>query len=153
MTAQGWIEETRDMLLSGYVEELLQLASNATSSETTLTVTGAASSGITTGVIVEINTEAMYVTSVNGTDVNVIRGYGGSSATSHTAGDIVRVSPKFPAYRILEALNNDLRDLSSPDNGLFQIKTTSDHIQRTFPTLLLKLPFWGANISHCVFNQ
>ena len=125
MTAQGWIEETRDMLLSGYVEELLQLASNATSSETTLTVTGAASSGITTGVIVEINTEAMYVTSVNGTDVNVIRGYGGSSATSHTAGDIVRVSPKFPAYRILEALNNDLRDLSSPDNGLFQIKTTS----------------------------
>ena len=125
MTAQGWIDETRDMLLSGYVEELLLLASDATSSATTLSVTGAASSGITTGIVIEVNTEAMYVTAVSGTDVSVIRAYGGSTATSHTASDIVRVSPKFPAYRIMEALNNDLRDLSSPDNGLFQIKTTS----------------------------
>ena len=61
MTAQGWIDETRDMLLSGYVEELLLLASDATSSATTLSVTGAASSGITAGVVIEINTEAMYV--------------------------------------------------------------------------------------------
>ena len=44
---------------------------------------------------------------------------------SHTAGDIVRVSPKFPAYRIMDALNDDLRDLSTPDNGIFQMKTTS----------------------------
>ncbi|MAT63241.1 MAG: hypothetical protein CL882_03560 [Dehalococcoidia bacterium] len=124
-TAQAWIDETRDMLLSGYVEELLQLGDSTDSASTSLNVTGAASSGITAGVVIEVNTEAMYVTSVNGTDVNVIRGYSGSTAAAHVAADIVRVSPKFPAYRILEALNNDLRDLSSPDNGLFQIKTTS----------------------------
>ena len=66
MTAQGWIDQTRDMLLSGYVEELLQLASGVDSSVTTLPVTGAANSGIAAGVVVEIDTEALYVTSVSG---------------------------------------------------------------------------------------
>ena len=46
MTAQGWIDQTRDMILSGYVEELLQLASEADASGTTLSVTGAANPGI-----------------------------------------------------------------------------------------------------------
>ncbi len=126
-TAQGWIDETRDMLLSGYVEELLLLGSNLGSgaSDTTVTVTGAASSGIATGVIIEIDVEAMYVTAVSGTSVSVLRAYGNSGIAAHTAGAIVRVSPKFPAYRILEALNNDIRDLSAPDNGLFAMKTTS----------------------------
>jgi hypothetical protein len=124
-TAQGWIDETRDMLLSGYVEELLELGANALIDATTVTITGAASSGIATGVIIEINVEAMYVTGVSGTSVSVIRGYGNSIPSAHTADDIVRISPKFPAYRILEALNNDLRDLSAPDNGVFVMKTTS----------------------------
>ena len=92
---------------------------------TTLSITGAPASGIVTGVIIEVDIEAMYVTAVSGTAVSVIRAYGGSSAASHTAGDIVRVSPKFPAYRIMDALNDDLRDLSTPDNGIFQMKTTS----------------------------
>ena len=87
MTVQGWIDQTRDMLLSGYVEELLQLASNVNDSGTTLSITGAPTSGIVTGVIIEVDVEAMYVTAVSGTDVSVIRAYGGSSAASHTAGD------------------------------------------------------------------
>lgn len=122
-TVQKWIDETRDMLLSGYVEELLQLASDATSSATSVTVTGADNSGIVAGVVIEIDLEAMYVTSITGTEVNVIRGYGGSDPVSHTAMDVVRISPKFPAYRIFSALNDDLRDLSSPDNGIFQMKS------------------------------
>ena len=124
-TGESWIDQTRDMLLSGYVEELLQLASSVTVDATTLSITGASSSGIATGVVIEIDIEAMYVTSVTGTEVSVIRGYGGSSPKTHSQSDIVRVSPKFPAYRIMDALNDDLRDLSTPDNGVYQIKTTS----------------------------
>ncbi len=123
-TAQGWIDDTRDMLLSGYVEELLLLASNISSTTgTAIEITGAGDSGIVPGVIIEINMEAMYVTAVAGSTVNVIRGYGGSTATTHTASDICRVSPKFPTYRIFDALNNDLRDLTSPDNGIFEMKS------------------------------
>mgnify|MGYP003655292996 CR=1 FL=1 len=121
-TAQAWIDETRDLLLSGYVEELLVLGASVGISDTQLTITDAADSGIVTGVIIEIGSEAMYVQKVSGT-VDVIRGYGASEPAAHDNLSIVRVSPKFPTYRILEALNNDLRDLSAPDNGVFQIKT------------------------------
>ena len=38
-TAQAWIDETRDMLLSGYVEELLQLGDSTDSASTSLNVT------------------------------------------------------------------------------------------------------------------
>ena len=129
MTAQIWIDETRDMLLSGYVEELLLVGApavtNATS--TAFTVSEAANSGIVKGVVIEINEELMYVTSVDGTTVNVLRGYGGSTASStgHSVDSIVRVSPKFPAHRIIDAINHDLRDLSAPNSGLFQMLTTS----------------------------
>tara|TARA_B100001245_G_scaffold54682_2_gene36892 strand:+ start:24766 stop:25677 length:912 start_codon:yes stop_codon:yes gene_type:complete len=120
-TAQIWIEETRDLLLTSYVEELLVLGASVDSGDTQLTITDATDSGIVPGVIIEIDSEAMYVQKVGGT-IDVIRAYGASEAAAHDNLSIVRVSPKFPTYRILEALNNDLRDLSAPDNGIFQIK-------------------------------
>ena len=95
MTAQIWIDETRDMLLSGYVEELLLVGAPAVENNTgtAFTITEAANSGIVKGVIIEINEELMYVTSVDGTTVNVLRGYGGSTASStgHAVNSIVRV--------------------------------------------------------------
>ena len=129
MPTQVWIDETRDMLLSGYVEELLQVTSpaveNATS--TAFEISGASSSGIVPGVVIEIGTELMYVQTVTGTTVTVIRGYGGSTAseTGHAVDSLVRVSPKFPTHRIIAAINDDLADLSAPNNGLFQMLTTS----------------------------
>ena len=69
--------------------------------------------------------ELMYVISVTSTTISVMRGYAGSTAATHTAGDIVRVSPKFPTHRIISSLNDDLADLSAPGQGLFQMKTTS----------------------------
>jgi hypothetical protein len=129
MTAQVWIDQTRDMLLSGYVEELdlviAPLVSDATS--TTIYVQGLAG-GISRGTVIEIGSEFMYVTSKTGdTQVNVIRGYGGStaSATGHAVDSIVRVSPKFPTHRIVQSINDELADLSTPSSGLFQMLTTS----------------------------
>ena len=76
MPAQIWIDQTRDMLLSGYVEELnLVIAPALTDATgTTVHVQNASSSGIVKGVIIEINEELMYVTAVTGTEVSVIRG-------------------------------------------------------------------------------
>jgi hypothetical protein len=126
MTAQIWIDSTRDMLLSGYVEELdlVTTAPTPATTGTTLVVQGIASS-IVKGVVIEVNAELMYVTSVTSTTISVMRGYAGSTAATHTAGDVVRVSPKFPTHRIISSLNDDLADLSAPGQGLFQMKTTS----------------------------
>ena len=126
MTAQIWIDETRDMLLSGYVEDLDILTGIV--AETTvpseIVVQGYASS-ITKGVVIEINAELMYVVQVVSTTISVLRGYAGSVPAAHAANDIVRVSPKFPTHRIISSLNDDLADISSPANGMFQMRTTT----------------------------
>ena len=126
MTAQVWIDSTRDMLLSGYVEELdlVTTAPTPATTGTTVVVQGIASS-IVKGVVIEVNAELMYVISITSTTVSVMRGYAGSTPATHAVGDIVRVSPKFPAHRIISSINDDLSDLSAPGQGLFQMKTTS----------------------------
>tara|TARA_R110002050_G_scaffold284633_1_gene433928 strand:- start:2309 stop:3265 length:957 start_codon:yes stop_codon:yes gene_type:complete len=129
-TAQTWIDQTRNMLLSGYVEELLTLSSpNASTTAANFTITGAGSSGIVPGVVIEIGSELCYVKDVQNSLVTTMRGYAGSTATAHLVDTLVRVSPKFPEHRIIESLNNDLADLSAPDNGIFQMKYTSFEYQ------------------------
>jgi len=126
MTAQIWIDETRDMLLSGYVEDLDILTGIV--AETTvpseIVVQGYASS-IVPGVVIEINAELMYVVKVVSTTISVFRGYAGSAPAAHAVDDIVRISPKFPTHRIISSLNDDLSDISSPAHGMFQMLTTT----------------------------
>tara|TARA_R110000824_G_C15195782_1_gene675246 strand:+ start:156 stop:1082 length:927 start_codon:yes stop_codon:yes gene_type:complete len=126
-TAQVWIDQTRNMLLSGYVEELLTLTTPPTSlTDPQMTITGASTSGIVQGSIIEIDSELLYVTTTpTNTLVNTIRGYAGTTPAVHLNNAIVRMSPKFPTHRIIESINDDLRDLSAPDSGLFQMLSTS----------------------------
>ena len=124
MTAQIWIDETRDMLLSGYVEDLDIITGDVGVADSSIIVQGISAS-IVKGVVIELNAELMYVISVVSTTVSVLRGYAGSTAATHTTGDIVRISPKFPTYRIIASLNDDLSDISSPAHGMFQMLTTT----------------------------
>ncbi len=133
MTAQTWIDETRDLLLTDYTEELATLGGAMDTSATTISFTLPSSSpaGVVAGATLEVGTELMYVFDVatDGT-TTVQRGYKGSTAAAHSSGDLVTINPKFPAYQVLDALNHELRDLSSPQNGLFQMKT----VELTFDT-------------------
>ena len=54
-TAEAWVDETRDLLLSGYVEELLVMGASASNSDTQLTITEASDSGIVPGIIIEVD--------------------------------------------------------------------------------------------------
>jgi hypothetical protein len=126
VTAQTWIDATRDMLLTDYVEEQATLsgALDASTTSVSFTLPSAVVPGVVQGATIEIGTELMYVFSVTEAGLaTVIRGFKGSTAAAHSDGDLVTVNPKFPAYQILTELNNDLLDLGSPANGLFQIKT------------------------------
>ena len=124
MTAQTWIDETKNLLLTDYVEECDTLGTNLNTTETTVNFTHD-TPGIVPGAIIEIGTELMYVFTVNAStnDATVRRGFRGTTAASHTALDLVTVNPKFPAQLVLNAINDELADLSSPQNGLFQMKT------------------------------
>lgn len=125
MTAQTWIDETRDLLLTDYVEEQATLgaALDATETVVSFSLPSASPAGVVAGVTIEVGSELMYVFSVVSGAATVRRGYRGSEAATHAIGDLVTINPKFPAYQILDAVNHELRDLSSPQHGLFQVKT------------------------------
>ena len=125
MTTAGTIlDRANQLLLAGVVEERNKLAVSCDSSTTTLTLSYALN-GVRENTVFEIGSEMMYVWESNSTakTLTVERGFGGTTASAHTAGDIVTVSPRFPRGQMLTALNSELSDLSSPLNGLFQIKT------------------------------
>ena len=124
MTAQTWIDRTRDLLLSGTVESLNRLDGAISAADTATFAVEFSPGPITAGSIIEIGTELMYVTSVSGQNVTVMRGYASSAAAdSHIDNSIIRANPQYPAHMILDALNDDLNDLSA--KGLYQVKTAT----------------------------
>ena len=123
-TAATVIDRTLRQLLSGTVEPRNKLASSINSSVTSVTTTYPLE-GLRAGQVCEIDSEIMYIWSTDsGTKtMTVERGFNGTTAASHTADAVITVSPRFPRSQVLEAINDEMRDLSSPLNGLFQVKT------------------------------
>src|SRR2546421_1536268 len=123
--ASDLIESTRRHLFTGAPEQLNKLSGSLTSSATTFNLTYSLG-GIQAGTVVAIDLEEIFVWAVNSTSMSVTdctRGYNGTTAAAHASAAIVTVQPKFSQFRIFQALNDELLDLSSPQNGLYQIKT------------------------------
>lgn len=117
------INRTLRQLLSGVVEQKNKLAANISATATTLTVLYDLD-GLRKGSVFEIDSELFYVWEATaGTKtLTVERGWNGSTPATHASGAIITTSPRFPRSQLLEALNDELKDLSSPVNGLYQVK-------------------------------
>jgi hypothetical protein len=121
-TAGALLDRVSRQLLSGTIEERNKLASSVDSDDTSF-VMSYELAGLRAGTVFEVDSELIYVweaTSGSKT-LTVERGYGGTTADSHSAGAIVVLNPRFPKAQMLEALNQDIDDLSSPLNGLFRV--------------------------------
>ena len=123
-TVSTVIDRTVRQLLSGTVEERNKLSASVTATATTV-VMQYDLKGIREGAVIQVDAELMYVweTSAGAKSAVVERAWNGTTAVAHTSGSIVVVDPKFPRNQIIEAINAELDDLSSPVNGLFQVKT------------------------------
>jgi len=123
-TAGQLIDRVVGGLLAGTVEERNKVASPVGTSDATLTMLYPLG-GLRDGSVFELDNEQMYVWSSNSSSktLTVERGFNGTTAASHDTGAIATVSPRFPRSSVLNQLNSDLNDLSSPMNGLFQVKT------------------------------
>lgn len=123
-TAANVIDRTLRQLLSGTVEPRNKLSSTINSSATSV-VTTYALEGLRQGQTFEIDSELFYIWEAdNGAKtLTVERGYSGTTAASHTGGALIKTAPRFPRAQLLEAINDELADLSSPVNGLFSVKT------------------------------
>jgi hypothetical protein len=82
--------------------------------------------GIRPGQVLSVGTSTFYVWEVSTTlkTATVQANWDGTPDQDWPAGTIVRVAPRFTDTQILRALNEEINDLSSPSNGLFQIGTT-----------------------------
>lgn len=123
-TAGTLVDRTVQHLLAGTVEERNKVAGSLDASTTSVPIEYSLGS-LREQTVFQIDAELMYVWEVNTATktLTVERGFGGTVPASHADGAIVTVNPKFPRWQVLQALNDELADLSSPMNGLFQMKT------------------------------
>lgn len=125
-TAGALINRVSRQLLSGTIEERNKLAVTVTSADTSI-VMSYDLAGLRNGSVFEIDSELMYiwVAESSSKTLTVERGYLGTTAAAHTVGALAILNPRFPQQQLLDALNQDIDDLSSPLNGLFQVKTVN----------------------------
>ena len=73
--------------------------------------------------VISCDLELFYVQAVSGTTATVVPGYLGSSEANHTVGALVYLNPRFSAFDIMTAINDDLNDLCAPENGLYAVNS------------------------------
>ena len=92
--------------------------------------------GIQKGMLLSSGLNVWFVKGVYSTDntVFVIPGYDNSPKSAVTAGDMVYVRPRMTDWYAFNALNDQLRSLSSPENGLYRIGTWVAEVDPTYQT-------------------
>jgi hypothetical protein len=110
----------------GQQVEALTLAEDYTSGGTSLTLSdpsGVILPSLRPETTVSIDLELFYVQAVTGTTATVVPGYLGSTEADHTSGTMVYLNPRFTAFDIMQAINDDLSDLCSPENNLYAVNS------------------------------
>jgi hypothetical protein len=92
--------------------------------------------GIQKGMLLSSGLNVWFVKGVYSTDntVFVIPGYDNSPKTSITAGDMVYVRPRMTDWYAFNAINDQLRSMSSPEAGLYKIGTWVAEVDPTYQT-------------------
>lgn len=80
------------------------------------------------GDYIESNFESMLVTAVSSNTLTVQRGMDGTVPASIIAGTLVRIRPIVTDYALFLDMQAELADLSSPHNGLYQVRTADLHV-------------------------
>ena len=95
------------------------------------------------GTIIEINQELMICTDLNAVTntITVKRGMKGTTATAHTAGDLIKISPPFPRKNVFDAVCDQIKNLYPT---LFAVVTKSVTAKTGY------IPMDGANDNYIV---
>lgn len=124
--AADLIRTTRNRyLLSGAGEMRNRLAADYTAGQVTLTFTYPLQ-GIQAGTKLSVGLNTFYVWAVNSSNqtATVEGGADGTTDLHASIGDTVTVDPAWSDSDLFAALNEELVSLSSPQNGLFQMRQT-----------------------------
>lgn len=132
------VDRTVRQLMSGTVEERNKTVGALTAVSTSI-VFQYDLNGMRAGGVIQIDSELMYVWEVfpGSKSVTVERGWNGTNAATHISGSVAVVDPRFPRAQILEAINAEIDDLSSPMHGLFQVKSLELNYNGTWSMISL----------------
>jgi hypothetical protein len=92
--------------------------------------------GIQKGMLLSSGLNVWFVKGVYSTDntVFVIPGYDNSPKSAIATGDMVYVRPRMTDWYAFNAINDQLRSMSSPDAGLYKIGTWVAEVDPTYQT-------------------
>lgn len=132
-TMQDLVNDARRLVYGSMTEKINRVAVSASSGVEEITLEFDIS-GINEGMIVSAGLNVWYVrgTSLVDKKLFVIPGMEGAPESSVTAGDILRVKPRVTDWYMFTALNDELRALSSPRNGLYTLKSWTADVDPTY---------------------
>src|ERR1035437_5603685 len=126
-TLGSMIQQVLRRVQPGQQVEALTLSGSYTANATSFAVSDPAGTilpSLRPETVVAMDVKLFYGQAVAGTTVTVVPGYLGSTPANHSSGALVYLNPRFSQFDIMQAINDDLNDLCSPDNNLYQVSST-----------------------------
>lgn len=133
-TIGGLLDRVKRDASLGVYGPIYTLKTSIVAGDSTLEV-NEATEHITVGSTLSINLELIRVTAVSpGTSVlTIARGVGGSTAASHTAGDLIEVDPRLPLVALHEWAEHELLSWRKQLFRVDAVDVPATRLERTYP--------------------
>lgn len=134
-TMKDMIADTRRMAY-GSMADQINLVSSAYSAGATDLSLAIDLTGITPGMVLSGNLNVWYVREVNTSTntVTVIPGYDNSPLSAMAVNDFVYIKPRVTDWYLFNLLNEEIKRLSSPSNGLYKIDSWTADVDASYQT-------------------
>lgn len=146
-TFQDLVADVRRRVYGSMTENVNLVQTSASAGQTSLQLELGVD-GIQKGMLISSGLNVWFVKGVYSTTntVFVVPGYDGSPQQAVAAGDMVYVRPRMTDWFAFNALNDTLRRMSSPENGLYRIGTWVADVDATYQTYAV--PEAAANMTN-----
>ena len=134
-TVQDMVADVRRKVYGSMTENVNLIQTSASAGQTSIQLELGVD-GIQKGMLISSGLNVWFVKGVYSTDntVFVIPGYDNSPQNAVSAGDMVYVRPRMTDWYAFNAINDQLRRLSSPDAGLYRIGSWVAEVDPTYQT-------------------
>lgn len=134
-TVQDMVTDVRRKVYGSMTENVNLIQTSASAGQTSIQLELGVD-GIQKGMLISSGLNVWFVKGVYSTDntVFVIPGYDNSPQNAVAPGDMVYVRPRMTDWYAFNAINDQLRRLSSPDAGLYRIGSWVAEVDPTYQT-------------------
>ena len=134
-TIANMVADARRITYGSMTEQINIVGTNAAAGADTIQVELDVT-GITPGSILCSGLNVWYVKGVapQGNFIYVVPGYEDSPQNPISAGDMIFIKPRVTTWYLFNAINDEIRKLSSPTNGLYRVGTWVVDVSPTYQT-------------------